>query len=285
MHSEIVDKIIELAISAYHKRSTASEFAKTAAHRAAFEASAKHHAELADFATLVAVATFYIETTEALHFSARVTDKATDKLEAEKNYRAEWQEYSSTTLPKHISSNYFGAISQSSEKISIAFQEAIAPTYESTSVSSVVSRNKAKRAALYIYRDTYATARSAYIRAMFLANQAKNDAKRLQVFQKEITHRLKKELSYDVIDPGLFLKCLASMPLRFVLAILLLASIGTIVLAALHLTPLPFISLIFAGSASSTAIILTSTASVFAKKRCNTLQEENDNRAEVATLA
>lgn len=285
MQPEIIDKIIELAISAYHKRSTASEFAKTAAHRAAFEAAAKHHAELADFATLVAVATFYIETTEALHFSARVTDKAANKLEAEKNYRAEWQEYSTTTLPAHVSSDYFGTISQSSEKISIAFQEAIAPTYESTSVLSVVNRNKAKRAALYVYRDTYATTRSAYIRAMFLANQAKDDYKRLQIFQKEMTRRLKKELTYDVIEPGFFLKCLASMPTRIVLGVLLLAAVGAIVLAALHLTPLPFIPLICAGTSSSLVSLSMASGSFFAKRRCKILQEENENRAEVATLA
>lgn len=285
MKLEIIDKIIELAISAYHKRSTASEFAKTAAHRAAFEAAAKHHAELADFATLVAVATFYIETTEALHFSARVTDKAAGKLEAEKNYRAEWQEYSTTTLPNHIAPDYFGAISQSSAKISIAFQEAITPTYESTSVLSVVNRNKAKRAALYVYRDTYATARSAYIRAMFFSNQAKDAHKRLQIFQKEITCRLKKELAYDVIDPGFFLRCLASRPLRIVLGLLLLASVGAIILAALHLTPIAFIPLICAGSSSSLISLSMASGSFFAKRRCTVIQEENENRAEVATLA
>lgn len=285
MKHEIIDKIIALAISAYHKRSSASDFAKTAAHKAAHELAYQHHAELADFATLVAVATFYIETTEALHFSARVADKAADKLEADKNYRAEWQEYSTTALPKHVANDYFGSITHSSEKISLAFQEAISPTYESTSVLSVLARNKARRAALYVYRDTYATARSAYVRAMFFADQAKNEQQRFLIFNQEITRRLRKDLSYDIIDPGLFLKCIASSPLRVLLGILLLAAVGGIVLAALHLTPIPFVPLICAGSFTSLFCVSTACGSFFAKKRYKTIQDENENRAEVATLA
>ncbi|MDP3560657.1 MAG: hypothetical protein Q8R83_00555 [Legionellaceae bacterium] len=285
MKQKTINTIIELAITAYHKRATPSEFAKAAAHKATFEAAAAHHAELADFATLTAVAVFYIEITDAVHFSARVTDRAADKLEAEKNYRAEWQEYSSTTIPKHVVNNYFSTIAESSDRISQAFKEAIAPTYESTSVLSVVARNKAKRAALYSYRDTYATTRSAYIRALFIANQNKSDQHQFEAFKKEISNRLMKDLAYDRIDPGIFLKTMASISLRLLLLLILLAAIGAILLASFHVTPIPFIPLICAGSGSSAFTLTTGFGSFFARKRCTQIEEENANRAEVAIVA
>jgi hypothetical protein len=283
MKQETIDEIISLAIAAYNKKSKPGEFARAAAHKAALDAANQYSPDLADFATLAAAAVFYLEITEAINFSSRVADKAVCRVGANNNYQAEWQNYSTTIIPKHITDNYFYSLAEAPDKISHAFIEAVSPSYDNTSVLDVVSRNKAKRAALYVYLDTYAVTRSAYIRALFVANHH-SSSNQLDKFISTITPRLKKDLTYDIIDPGFLLKILSSILFRVLTGIILLAAIAGIFFAAFHLFPIPFIPLICSSSAASAGSIGLLTGSFFTIKKCNQITEENANRAEMATI-
>ncbi|MDF1756726.1 MAG: hypothetical protein P1U74_00260 [Legionellaceae bacterium] len=283
MKIETINEIIALAIAANNKKSKPGEFARAAAHKAALDAASQHSQDLADFATLAAASIFYIEVTKAIVFSSKVTDKAVNRVDANNQYQAEWEKYSTTIIPTHVTDNYFHSLAEAPDKISKAFLETVTPTYDNTSVLDVVAKNKAKRAALYVYINTYAIARAAYIQALFVANYhgGHNQA---ELFRKTITKRLKKDLTFDQINPGFILKLLSTIICRALLAIVLLASITGILLACFHLTPLPFIPLICASSAASAGSIGLLAGGFFAVKKCKEIYAENDSRAELAVV-
>lgn len=283
MKKETIDELIELAIAAYNKKSKPGEFARAAAHKAALDAASRHSPDLADFASLAAAATFYVEITEAISFSARVADKAVSMVNASNSYQSEWERYSATIFPRQVTENYFNSLADAPDKVSRAFIEAVTPSYDTTSVLDVVARNKAKRAALYVYFDTYSVARSAYIRALFIANY-KSKTNAAEAFRSAVSTRLKHDLTYDIIDAGFFLNLLSSLIFRIFLGILLLAGIIGIIFAAFNLTPLPFIPFVSISSAVSAGTIGFMVGSFFAKKQCDKLVEDNDNRAEQATI-
>lgn len=281
MKNETIDAIIKLAIAAYNNKHKPGEFARKAAHKAALDAAKEYNSDLADFATLNAAAELHFEIACAVNFTSKVTDKAVSMVGAYNNYQALWEKYAHTVIPKHITDDYFGQLAQSSDKISRALVENIAPTYDTTSVLDVVSRNKAKRAALYVYLDTYAVTRAAYRRAMFAA-QNTSGLKQLYIFQETIAKTLKKDLTYDTIHPGLIFALLNNFIFKVLLTITLLVSIAAILLAVFNLTPIPFLPLICAGSGATALSIGLGVGSFFAKKKCDQLAIENANRAENA---
>ncbi len=281
MKNKTIEEIIKLAISAYNNKLKPGELARKAAHKAALDAAKQYNEDLADFAALNAAAEFYAEVACAINFTSQVTDKAVTMVEAFNNYQAMWEKYAHTIIPKHITNDYFQQLAKSSDKISRALVDNIAPTYDTTSVLNVSSRNKAKRAALYVYLDTYAVVRTAYIRALFNA-QHYSGLNQTQVFQKDITKRLKKDLTYDIVHPGFIYALLNSLIFKALLAIIFLASIAGILLAVFHLTPIPFAPLIGASSGSVAISIGLGVGSFFANKKCSQIAMENDNRAENA---
>lgn len=283
MKLETIEAIVGLAVSAYNKKSKPGEFARTAAHKAAMDAAHAHNPHLADFATLNAAATFYVEITEAINFTSQVTDKAVSLVGAHNNYQALWENYASTILPKKISADYFEQLAQAPDKISKAFIDNVAPTYDTTSVLDVVARNKAKRAALYVYLDTYAVCRAAFIRALFIANRSAS-AEQLNKFQQVIRKRLVTDLTYDIIHPFFIFKLLNYLAFKVTIAIILLIAIASIFVAAFNLTTIPFIPLIGAGSGASIISAGLLVGSFFAGKRCAQLENENNNRAENAQV-
>ncbi|MDP3705300.1 MAG: hypothetical protein Q8R24_05265 [Legionellaceae bacterium] len=286
MKQETIDMLISMAVAAYTKKSSPGEYARAAAHKAAFRVASQHSPELADFAALLAAATYFIEIMESINFTARVTDAAATKLAADSAYDAEWESYTLTTLPQHVATkNFFLSLAQGPEKVIQAFSGAVAPAYDSTRVLDVVARNKAKRAALYVYRDTYCAARTAYMRALFSANQTPNIDRRLNQFTSVITSRLQKDLTYDLIIPGFLLSIMSSRALMVIASLILLAGIGAILLASFHVTPLPFVPLIAAGSASIAFGTGLLAGRFFAKNRCETINEANENRAEMSIVS
>jgi hypothetical protein len=282
MNQETINAIIGLAILAYNKKSKPAEFARLAAHKASLDAAKKYSPDLADFATLTAAASFYIEITDAINFSARVTDKSINLVHASNQYQAEWENYATTSLPKHITDNYFHTLAGAPEKISRAFEEAIAPSYDSTSVLDAAAKNKAKRAAQYVYLNTYCIARIAYTRALFIANRQKSIEEQNKVFIQTISLQLRKDLNYDVIDPGIFLKILSALVFRILTAIVFLIGAVGILVAIFHLTPIPFIPLICASSAGSAISLSVFIGGFFAVEKYNQIIEDNENRAEKA---
>ena len=282
MNQETINEIIGLAILAYNKKSKPAEFARLAAHKASLEAAKKYNPDLADFATLTAAAIFYIEITAAINFSARVTDKSITLMHASNQYQAEWENYATTSLPTHITDNYFHTLAGAPDKISRAFEEAIAPSYESTSVLDAASKNKAKRAAQYVYLTTYCMARVAYTKALFIANRQESIDEQNKVFIQSISAQLREDLNYDVIDPGIFLKILSSIIFRITIAIIFLISVAGILFAIFHLTPIPFIPFICSSSASCAITLGTFIGSFFAVEKYNQIIEDNENRAEKA---
>jgi len=280
----IIDAIIDLAIDAFMKKSTPGEFARIAAHKAALMSASSHNTELADFATLTAVSVFSTEIVDAMNFTARVTDAASAKLLASSNYDAEWDDYPTAIMPKHVSTKrFFTSLAECPDKVVHAFSKVVAPAYNTTQVLDVTTRNKAKRAALYVYADTYSTCRSAYIRALFSANQLEI-ALQLDQFKFIITTRLRNDLSYDMIDPSFFLRVMSNKIVLIIAGLIFLAGIGAILLAAFHLTPLPFMPLVIAGS---TAVVIGTTTlwgGFFARNKCKTMHEANENRAEMSIM-
>lgn len=278
--------LINMAITAYTKKSSPGEYARAAAHKAAYMAASEYSPELADFATLTAAATFFIEITDAINFTARVTDAAATKLAADSAYDAEWESYTTTTLPQQVTTkNFFLSLAEGPDKVIHAFTGAVAPAYDTTRVLDVVARNKAKRAALYIYRDTYSATRTAYIRALFSANQTSDTNLQLNQFKSVITARLQKDLTYDIISPGFLLNVMSSKSLTVIAGLILLAGIGAILLAAFHITPLPFTPLVAAGCASAVVGIGLFAGGFFARNRCKMINEANENRAEMSTVS
>lgn len=283
MKPDTINEIIKFAISSYANKHKPGEFAKKAAHKAALDAAREYNPDLADFATLNAAAEFYLEIALAVNFTSQIADKSVTMLYAFNDYQAIWEKYATTSMPKHIKDNYFQQLAQSSDKISKALTETIAPTFDTTSVLDVVSRNKAKRAALYAYQDTYTITRSAYIRAAFEA-QNYNGLKQTHIFQKTITERLKKDLTYDIVNPWLFYTVLNSLIFKFFLGILLVLSISGLLLAIFNLTPIPFTPLISASSGAIVTSLGLTYGCFFATKKCIEISNANANRAENAVF-
>ena len=281
MHSTTIDAIIALAIDAYNKKSKPGEFARTAAHTAALEAAKAYNQHLGDFATLNAASVFYLEITQALNFTSHVTDKSVSLVSAHNEYQAQWDRYADTVIPKEVSRDYFQQLAVAPSKISQAFAETVTPTYDTTSVLDVVARNKAKRAALYVYLDTYAVARTAYIRAQFQCHTT-TGGRPAQVFADYISKRLRDDLTYDVINPSFIYQFLRSTITRVALGLILLASTGGILLAAFEITPLPFIPLICATSGAAALSMALLAGGIFAGNKCKQLEQENSERAENA---
>lgn len=281
MKNETITEIIKLAIANYNNKLKPGEFARKAAHKAALDAAKQYNTDLADFATLNAAAELYVEVAYAINFTSQVTDKAVTMVGAFNDYQAMWEKYAETVLPKHITDNYFQQLAQSSDKVSRALADTIAPTYDTTNVLNVTSRNKAKRAALYVYLDTYAVARAAYIRAAFKAQnyQSLNQA---YIFQKTITQRLNKDLTYDIVHPKLIYALLNTLIFKALIAIILLLSIAGLLLAIFNVTPIPLIPLISASSGSIAISLGLVGGCFFASKKCAQIKDENTNRAENA---
>lgn len=283
MKKATIDAIIGLAVSAYNKKSKPGEFARIAAHKAALDAAKEHNPDLADFAALNAAAILYVEITEAINFTAQVTDKSVTLVGAYNNYQALWDNFARTILPKKISGDYFEQLAQAPDKISRAFIENVAPTYDTTSVLDAVARNKAKRAALYVYLDTYAVCRMAYIRALFYTQNYPGSSQ-LATFQRVISRRLYQDLTYDIVHPFLLYRILNSIIFKALASLILLASIAGLFIAVFHLTIIPFIPLIAASSGGSAVTLGLLTGSFFATKKCNQIALANDNRAENAQV-
>lgn len=281
MKKETINEIIQLAISSYNSKLKPGDFARKAAHKAALDAAKEHNQDLADFATLNSAAELYVEVASAVNFTSQVTDKAITMIGAFNSYEAMWDRYAQTVIPKYVNENYFQSLAESSNKISNALLETIAPTYETTNVLHVTSRNKAKRAALYVYSDTYSTTRAAYIRAAFLAQNC-SGGNPAHIFEKAVEERLKKDLSYDIIHPNIIYALLNTLIFKALLVIILLLSITALLLAVFNLTPIPFVPLISASSGAIAGSIGLMGCSFFATKKCEQIESANANRAENA---
>src|SRR3990167_5990097 len=260
MKEDTINEIIAIAIDSYRKQTTPG-----------------------DFATLVAAAKFHIEVTQAINFSSKIADSAVSKVDANNNYDALWEKFSTTIIPKQFSENYFFNLAESPNKISQAFTEAVAPSYESTSVLNVAAKNKAKRAAEYVYATTYAIARASYVKATFLATQQSGYAKQ-DAFIYSITTNLRRDLNYDIVNPFLFIKLLNAIIFKVLVSTLLLAAIAGIFIAAFHVFPIPFIPLICAASGGTVVSVGLLTGSFFATNKYNEIMHENANRAEMANI-
>ncbi len=152
MEQEIIDVIVDLAVHSFAKNVQPGEYAKIAAHKAAYMSAFRHYPELADFAALSAATEFLPEVLKAIKFSARVADAAALKLVSDGAYHTEWENYSTTALPvQYTQKHYFLSLTEPSEQAIQVFSETMTPAYEKVSVQDVVARNKAKRAALYVY--------------------------------------------------------------------------------------------------------------------------------------
>ncbi len=282
MQSPMIDALVDLALTSYLKRAQPSEYAKAAAHKGATLAAAKHHPDIADFAALTAAAAFYVEVTDAITFSARVTDAATRKLMSDSAYKAEWQQYSAAILPAQATQKrFFMSLAETPDKAIHDFSASVNPTFETIRVTDVAARNRAKRAAMHVYRDTYTIARCAYVRAMHQTSKIQNEHRRQAVFLKVMQKRLKQDLNYDVIHPHLMLTFISLTSVRILAALILLAAIGAILLGVFHVVPIPFIPLICAGSGAGFLTTSLLTGSFFARKSIKRIEEQNERREEI----
>ena len=280
MEQQTIDALVDLASTAFFRQSSPSDYAKTAAQRAAFAAASQHSPELADFASLLAAGSFLSDATESLCFSARLSDAAGLQLAANRGYLEEWQAYNGIALPQEAQCpQFFLRQALDCQHQSGRFEEGTLPIYERTQVPDVALRNKSRRAAAYVYRDVYAACRAAYVRASFTANRFEGQH-RLDLFKTRLRARLQQDLRYDIILPGFLLQAMASRALLVLSLLVILAAVAAVVIAALGLLALPTVTTIAVGSAAAAVGLAVFVGGFFARSHCQQMLEANEHRAD-----
>ena len=288
MKQATINKLLEFANTAFDTREAPDKFARAAAHEAASAAAAAYPellGECADAAALVAATDFVCKTTSAASFSAQVADIATQKFTNDRRYNHARDTYATSINqmgrtaepPPHCLSmvnTMHVAASQSEAEV--------AASYEAISTQNITTGNKAKRAAFYVYADTYTSARSAYVRAMFISNQTKDPKKRSALFKATMSSRLHKDLNYDKIPPGFFLQLMCSTSLRIIAGLMLIAGIVAIVLGTCGIASLPLVPMVVTGSSSTALATGCLIGSFFARRQHKKLDEANQNRMDIS---
>ena len=286
MKQETIDKLTILADDAYASHQSPDTYARTAAHIAAVDAASMHNTECADTAALFAASSFVAATTLAASFSANIADTANQKTAYKRSYDTAIRSFSTTIAPITLVANepFYLPLVQKVFSVASESKTHIAGSYESNPPGSTAQSNfNAKRAAIYAYSDTYTSTRSAYVRAMFIASFEKDDKKAQTKFSATMKSRLNKDLKYDTIQPGFFLRLMCSTSIRIIAGLLLLAGIIAIVLGSCGVAAatLPFIPTVAIGSASAalgTGILI---GTFFARRKKHTLDEANLNRMDM----
>jgi|GEM_PF-2747375 len=287
MKQETINELLALAETAFNEKAAPAKYAGMAAHHAAVASATQYDPDYANTAALIAATTLVCATTEAAAFSARITDISNDRAQLDRHYEIAQRSYGAKNeqLALTIANKGSELLSPIIENIhTTALDSRVKIALQHETMSSGNDANtleKARRTALYVYADTYGTTRSAYVRAMFVANLNKKDD--IKTFKAVMSARLNKDLKYDNIPPGFFLKLMASTSLRIIAGLMLIAGIVAITLASCGVaaTTLAFVPTISIGSTSAglgTGLLI---GSIFARRQKKNLEEANQNRMDM----
>ncbi len=287
MKQETINELLALAETSFNEKAPPAKYAGMAAHHAAVAAATQYDPDYANTAALIAATTLVCATTEAATFSARITEISNDKAQLDRHYEIAQRSYGAKSEQMAIAmadkenerlspviKNIYTTACESRIKITLQ--------HETMSYGNDANKlEKAKRAALYVYGDTYAATRSAYVRAMFAANFNKKDD--VKSFKAMMSAKLNKDLKYDNIPPGFFLKLIASTSLCIIAGLMLIAGIVAITLASCGVAAatLPFVPTISIGSTGAglgTGLLI---GSIFARRQKKNLEEANQNRMDM----
>lgn len=281
MNKEIIDSLIDLSVIAFNNKATPHDYARTAAHKAATITASKYDPELGDVAALIGATSLLTEIADTILFSSKIADAATTKMAANIAYDSSFGlSIANTIAPISITNYSYLTMADSACKVIRAFSDSVTPTYETTSVLNYTKRNKAKCAALYVYSDTYAASRAAFIRACFVVKEISDNQMKIDKFKSTMADRLNRDLTYDIIQAGFILNCMSSKTFQVIASIILLLGICAILFAVYHVTSIPFTPLVIAGSASLVVGSGLFISGFFAQKRCQDILEQNENRIE-----
>ena len=286
MKQETIDKLLELADTAFAEQKAPDIYARAAAHEAAFAAAYQYCPESADATALIAATTFVCETTAAARFSARIADIANHKFANDSYYHAARKSHEDNILPmKAVVETRFLSDIKTAESAAQECDALITSSYVSTFAHEKAASNKAKQAAFYVYSDTYAATRNAYVRAMFIAHQTQDTKKRLKQFKTTMSVRLNKDLLYDNISPGFLLQMMCTSSLQIIAGLLLVAGIAAITLVTCGASAFPVIPTIALGGVSTALGAGLFAGGFFAQRQRRQLDDENQNRMEMGLPA
>jgi hypothetical protein len=283
MKERTINQLIELANRAFETKESPDLYARAAAHLAASNAASDYNPDGADVAALLAANDFACATTLATSYSANIADLSHNKMAYLKSHDVACASFGTRIIPQSITPHQpiYLEVSNSVHAGASTNDERFRSAYDALPESGAPEANgKAKCAAFYAYADTYATTRSAYTRAMFVAQQASNEKERAYIFSKTMSARLNSDLNYDFINPGLFLSLMCSTSIKVIAGLLLLAGVAAI--AAGTLGALPFVITMAIGASATTVGTGLFIGGFFAGRRQSQLDYDNLHRMDEA---
>lgn len=284
MKQETINTLITLAKNAFLARVTPDKYAQAAAHEAAAAAATTYHQlpeECRDTAALLAATDFVCKTTAAATFSAQIAVTTRKQINLNRECNLARQHFRNDTTFLGRETNPLAlclSLVETLECDAFKSDTAVSASYKKASADQSILGDTAKHAALYVYTYTYASALSTYARALFISNQVKDQKKRFALFQANISSMLNKDLKYDIISPGLFLRTMCSTALKIIAGFMLIAGITTLILGSCGIAALPFIPMVAAGSASTAMGSGLLIGRFFARREHAKLGQANDNR-------
>ena len=286
MKQETIDKLLVLANTAFQAQESSDKYARNAAHEAAHEAAFRHNPECADAAVLIATNTFNMDLSDAIIYSARVADAWNSQFASGRDYCALRESFDDNAVPRaRTAHTTFFSMVQPGNVALHSCATNVTASYSADFVHDTETKEKAKQAALYVYRHTWSVARSAYVVSMFDANKIQNDPlKRQEAFNSMMTTRLNNDLKYDQIEPGFLLKIMCSLTTQAFAGLMLLGGIIVIVCGALGIAALPFVPTIVIGSTAAGIGTSILVGSFFSRKEQQNIDEKNERCEEVNTI-
>jgi hypothetical protein len=264
MKQDTIDLLLDLSLQAFALQASPDTFAQAAAHQAAFAAASVYCADAADGAALLAGGAFLQELSTATHYSANITDASLQTATAKRHYRSTrlaFFDKKELLPPKPISEPGFLKLVESIKISTTTVEREMSSLYQQAFIYDEEGNEKARRAAFYAYADTYTTTRSAYVRAIFLANKCKNATAQQALFRQLMAGRLQQALSYDTVSPHFLVRVLHHRASKIIAVLLLIAAIAAILVATYGVLSAPFIPWLASGVAAaglSLGLLITS---------------------------
>lgn len=286
MRQETIDKLLELASTAFSTQESPDKYARNSAHEAAHAAAFRHSPECADAAVLIASSTFVLSASEASVYSSRIADASHDKFAHERSYRAARESYTDNVIPiRRLTETPFSTMVQTSNAAVRSSDMAVTSSYLAAFSRDTTANSKAKQAALYVYRHTYCATRASYVVSMCNANKIHDPMKRQLAFKTMMSARLNNDLKYDLIEPSILLKIMCSSSIQVVAGLILLGGIIIILCGTWGIAALPFIPTIAIGSTITAMGTGLLAGSFFARKELQRIEDVNEHCEEVNSIA
>ena len=285
MRTTTINTLLSLANEAYAANEPADNYACNAACHAASETAKKYSEECADTASLLAVLAQLKSSHQATQFSAALADSAALKFAHDRSLTAARNTFSHRRTPviRPTTTPYTNIINPLTTYLE-TIEDQLHSNYQAAFAHDTTTNQKAKHAAHYTYRHTYACARSAYIIATLQANKAQNISKRAQFFKSAMSQRLNQDLTYDHIQPSLLLQMMCSTTLAVIAGMLLIGGSIVIVCALSGVGGISLAIGLTTGGLSAVTGTGLFIGGFFARGEQDKINETNDRIEETNTI-